>query len=93
MTIDELKMRLGKILAEEEGDGPADWNAVEFLSGELAEELDGSAPLIVDAYLRGAERRRQDSVFAHAQRSELLSFLRGDDGGDGEAPHWRAPRG
>ena len=69
-------MKLARILAEEEGDAPVDWNAVEFLSGELLEELDGSTPLIVDAYLRGAERRRQDGVFAHAQRSELVDFLR-----------------
>lgn len=80
MTIDELRFRLGQILAEEEGDGPTDWVTVEFLAGELATELNGSSvPLIVDAFLRGADRRRQDSVFAHAQRSELLHFLRTDD--------------
>lgn len=76
VTIDELKARLGRILAEEEGVAPVDWNGVEFLSGELLAELDGSTPLIVDAYLRGFERRRQDAVFAHAQRSQLLEFLR-----------------
>ena len=76
VTIDELKLRLGQILAEEEGDAPVDWNAVQFLSGELLEELDGSTPLIVDVYLRGSDRRREDGVFAHAQRSELLGFLR-----------------
>lgn len=76
MEIDELKHRLGRILAEEEGDGPVDWPAVQGLSDALLGELQMPIPLIVDAYLRGADRRRQDNVFAHAQRTQLLAFLR-----------------
>jgi hypothetical protein len=38
VTIDDLRFRLGQILAEEEGDGSTDWVTVEFLAGELATE-------------------------------------------------------
>jgi len=77
MKIDELKFRLGQILAEEEGDGPVDWHSVAYQSGELLGELQVPIPLIVDEYLRGTDRRRQDIVYGHAQRSQLLHFLRG----------------
>jgi hypothetical protein len=76
VKIEELKLRLGQILAEEEGDGSVDWHAVECLSDELIGELDAPIPLIVNEYLRGTGRRRQDNVFAHAQRTQLLDFLR-----------------
>ena len=76
MDTDGLKSRLGQILAEEERDHPVDWTLVEQLSIELLGELRVPLPLIVDEYLRGSERRRQDEVFAHAQRGELLLFLR-----------------
>ena len=76
MDTNELKNRLGRVLAEEECDGPIDWLAVERLSEELRGELQMPVPLIVDEYLRGFERRRQDEVFGHAQRSQLLLFLR-----------------
>ncbi|MBV8907715.1 MAG: hypothetical protein JOZ20_01815 [Sphingomonas sp.] len=71
-----MKSRLGQILAEEERDPPIDWFLVEQLSSELLGELSSPLPLIVDEYLRGSERRRQDEVFAHAQRGQLLLFLR-----------------
>lgn len=77
VKIDELKLRLGQILAEEEGDGSTDWYSVVYLSDELLGQLQAPVPLIVDEYLRGADRRRQDSVYGHAQRSQLLHFLRG----------------
>jgi hypothetical protein len=77
METNELKYRLGRILAEEEGDGPVDWVSVERLSGELHGELQMPVPLIVDEYLRGFDRRRQDEMFGRAQRNELLNFLRG----------------
>ena len=77
MKIDELKLRLGQILAEEEGDGAVDWQNVAGLSSQLLGELQLPIPLIVNEYLRGAERRRQDGVYGHAQRSQLLHFLRG----------------
>ena len=76
VEIDELKLRLGRILAEEEGDGSVDWPAGQGLSDTLLGELQMPIPLIVDEYLRGADRRRQDNVFAHAQRTQLLAFLR-----------------
>ena len=76
MDTGELKMRLGRILAEEEADRPVDWLAVESLSDELLGELRMPVPLIVDEYLRGSERRRQDGVFGNAQRVQLLQFLR-----------------
>jgi len=76
MDTDELKIRLGRILAEEEGDGHVDWSKVDCLSNELLGELQMPVPLIVDEYLRGSDRRRQDMVFGHAQRGQLLQFLR-----------------
>ena len=77
MKIDELKLRLGQILADEEGDGSVNWQDVASRSDQLLGELHMPIPLIVNEYLRGADRRRQDSVYAHAQRSQLLHFLRG----------------
>jgi hypothetical protein len=79
VKIDELKQRLDRILAEEEGNGSIDWDHVESQSDALLGELQVPIPLIVDEFLRGSGRRRQDSVFAHAQRSQLLSFLRDSD--------------
>ena len=76
MKIDQLKLRLGQILAEEEGNGSVDWSIVQLRSAELLGELQVPIPLIVHEYLRGSDRRREDGVFAHAQRSELLGFLR-----------------
>jgi hypothetical protein len=76
MDTGELKVRLGRILAEEEGDGPVDWEVVARLSNELLGELQMPVPLIVDEYLRGFDRRRQDIVFGHAQRVQLLLYLR-----------------
>jgi len=76
MDTGELKVRLGRILAEEEGDGPTDWKEIERLSSELLGELQMPVPLIVDEYLRGFDRRRQDIVFGHAQRVQLLLYLR-----------------
>ena len=77
MKIDELKIRLGQILAEEEGYESVDWSMVQLRSDELLGELQMPIPLIVNEYLRGSDRRREDGVYAHAQRSQLLHFLRG----------------
>ena len=76
MDIGELKMRLGQILADEEGDGAVDWQSIERQSNALLGELQMSVPLIVDEYLRGFDRRQQDMVFGHAQRGQLLLYLR-----------------
>ena len=78
VEIDELKRRLGQILAEEEGSESVDWYVVQRLSDELLGQLRMPTPLIVNEYLRGPERRRQDIVFAHAQRGQLLAYLRGE---------------
>ncbi|WP_395621933.1 hypothetical protein [Sphingomonas daechungensis] len=76
MNVVELKVRLDRILAEEEGEGAVDWEIVEDQSNKLLGELPAPIPLVVEAYLLGSSRRREDGVFAHAQRSQLLSFLR-----------------
>jgi hypothetical protein len=76
METGELKSRLGQILAEEEGDEAIDWYVVERLSNELLGELQMPVPLIVTEYLQGSRRRRDDMVFGHAQRGQLLLFLR-----------------
>ena len=76
MKIDELKIRLGQILAEEEGYETVNWSIVQLRSVELLGELQMPIPLIVNEYLRGSDRRREDGVYAHAQRSQLLYFLR-----------------
>jgi hypothetical protein len=76
MDITELKTRLGRILAEEEGGSPVDWQSVRRLSDELLGELQIPAPVIVDEYLRGSDRRQQDNVYGYHQRAQLLAYLR-----------------
>jgi hypothetical protein len=80
MTLDELKSKLTFLLGEEE-EREVDWTLVEHLSLGLQEELRlGSPPDfpadLLDDYLSGFARRREDPVFAQAQRSELVAFLR-----------------
>jgi hypothetical protein len=77
MDSHELKRRLGVILAKEEGQG-VDWAVVSIMSASLLRELDGSLPDFARDYLAGVNRRQSDAVFAHAQRSELLRYLRAD---------------
>ena len=74
MKTGELKRRLGQILANEE-DPDVDWDAVAAMSAELASDLGHSLPPIVADYLASVERRREDSVFGHAQRSVLVLYL------------------
>jgi hypothetical protein len=76
MDTGELKHRLGQILAEEEGDEAIDWQRVQSQSDALLGELQMPVPLVVDEYLRGSDRRRQDMMFGRAQRLELLLYLR-----------------
>ena len=76
MDAGELKHRLGQILAEEEGDEAIDWQRVQSQSDALLGELQMPVPLVVDEYLRGSDRRRQDMMFGRAQRLELLLYLR-----------------
>jgi len=75
MKAPTLKQRLGGILTEEE-QPDADLALIARLSDELANEICMEAPLIVREYLVTFAQHRSDAVFAHAQRSELLRFLR-----------------
>jgi len=75
MRPDNLKARLSEILAEEE-EARVDWDAVLNRSADLLSEMTLPAPAVVQDYLNSIEMRRGDSVFAHAQRTELLRFLR-----------------
>ncbi len=70
MKTDELKRRLGQILAEEEVQA-IDWDAVAALSAELLDAAGDELPANVKSYLVGWERRQTDAVFAHTQRSKL----------------------
>jgi len=76
MQPDNLKQRLGEILAEEEG-SQVDWEVVAIMSGILIAELPGPAPAVAQSYLDSVEKRRSDCVFGHAQRTELLRYWRG----------------
>lgn len=71
----ELKQRLGLILTQEE-QREVDWSLVARLCDDLAEELGIKAPPIVQEYLASFEQRESDVAFAHAQRSELVRYLR-----------------
>lgn len=75
MSFDDLKARLGNILAEEE-ESEVDWDTVLNRSAVLLSEMTFPAPDIVQDYLNSIERRRLDCVFAHAQRTDVLRFLR-----------------
>ena len=75
MSFDDLKARLGNILAEEE-ESEVDWDTVLNRSAVLLSEMTFPAPDIVQDYLNSIERRRLGCVFAHAQRTDLLRFLR-----------------
>src|SRR5215210_6090057 len=74
MKTEELKRRLGEILAKEE-EPDVDWGAVAAMSAELAADMGHSIPPIAADYLASVERRREDSVFGHAQRSVLALYL------------------
>jgi hypothetical protein len=78
MNSDELKRRLGQILAEEEGPG-SDWKTVAALSAQLVADYGPGLPSTAKSYLASEELRRADAVFAHAQRSELVDYLRTGD--------------
>jgi hypothetical protein len=76
MRTDELKRRLGDILAIEEAAIEPDWDAIAALSNHLISETTAALSEIAEAYLSGFNHRRTDGVFAHAQRAELLGYLR-----------------
>jgi hypothetical protein len=74
MKTEELRRRLGEILAKEEELG-VDWDAIAAMSTQLASDLGHSLPPIAADYLANVDRRREDSVFGHAQRSVLKLYL------------------
>jgi hypothetical protein len=74
---DALKQRLGLLITQEERTD-VDWSLVARLCDQLAEELGSDAPPIVQEYLASFEQRRSDAVFAQAQRSDLVRYLRND---------------
>lgn len=80
LSLQELKSKLAHLLSEEEA-ADVDWLRVRELSLELAQDLRTNAPEdypaeLVEEYLSGFDRRAQDPVFAHGQRSQLAAFLR-----------------
>lgn len=79
MTNEDLKSHLSAILAHEEAKD-VDWSKVELLCQSLRRLLNDEGPAdhpsVVDEYLSSVRQRREDPVFAHAQRTKLLSFLR-----------------
>ena len=76
MNADDLKHRLGQILAQEEGPD-VDWNTVAEMSAQLSEECGPSMDPIAAGYLESVEQRRSDPAFAQSQRSQLVLYLRG----------------
>ena len=72
----ELKRRLGEILSIEERGGEADWFAIASLSVNLLEELHGSAPQFVRAYLTDFDIRRANHGIADEQRAALVRYIR-----------------
>ena len=81
MTLDELKVGLAAILAEEESFEP-DWERVEFLSNQTYVRLtEPETPQdfpheSVVCYLAGFVRRRLDRGFGEQQRCWLRTYLR-----------------
>ena len=74
MKTEELRRRLAEILVKEE-EPDVDWRAVTELSAALAQDLGNSLPPITADYLASVDRRREDAVFGHAQRSVLALYL------------------
>jgi hypothetical protein len=81
MTLDELRLELAAILAEEEVPSP-DWAKVEFLSTQAYVRLtEPGTPQDfphedVIGYLAGFIRRRLDKRFGEQQREWIRSYLR-----------------
>ena len=66
--------RLGQILAKEE-EPEVDWGAIAAVSAQLASDLGDSLPREAADYLASVDRRREDAVFGHAQRSVLALYI------------------
>ena len=81
MTLDQLKIELAAILAEEE-QVRINWADVEYLSERTYARLTEPGTSLdfpqedVIGYLAGFNRRRHDSEFGEHQRQWLRSFLK-----------------
>lgn len=76
MNADDLKRRLGLILAQEEGPN-VDWTKVAEMSAQLSAECGPSLDPIAAGFLECVEQRRSDPLLAQSQRSQLVLYLRG----------------
>lgn len=92
MEIDELRRRVGAILAAEERE-PADWSEVERLTDELQLQLRAEpsteCPEVVNHYLDDADIRARDEAYAVHQRQEVRRFVKAGEYDDGTPiPLW-----
>jgi hypothetical protein len=89
MEMDELRRRLGMILAAEEKE-PADWSAVERLASELQRQLHTDVtPEIVSHYLDDADIRARSETYAVGQRRKVRRFVELGEYDDGTpVPLW-----
>ena len=78
MDINDLRRRVGAILAAEEQQ-PPDWAAVERLTDDLLQELmnepDTECPEIVNHYLDDADIRSKDDTYGRRQRDQISQFV------------------
>ena len=89
MEMDELRRRVGIILAVEERE-TVNWHEVEHLARDLQSNIHIDAtPEIVHHYLDDADIRARDEVYAVQQRRQIRRFVEAGDCDDGTAlPLW-----
>ena len=94
MGVDDLRRRVGTILAAEERE-PADWPEVERLSDELLQQLraepDTECPDVVTHFLEDADVRAKDEDWAAYQKEEIRRFIETGEYSDSRAPLWTCP--
>ena len=78
MKMDDLRRRVGAILAAEDQE-PPDWRTVERLADELLQQLmdepDTERPEIVNHYLDDAGIRSKDDEYGKHQREQVRRFV------------------
>lgn len=76
--MDDLRRRIGQILAIEDSD-PPDWPQVERLTDELQQELeaepDTKLPEVIGHYLDDSDIRARDEAYAAHQREAVRRFV------------------
>lgn len=92
MNADDLRRRVGAILAAEE-QHPPDWAAVNQLTDELLQQLmdepDTVCPEIVNHYLDDADIRSSDEAYGRGQRKQVRQFVSTGEYKDSERiPMW-----